>query len=296
MKKLYCFNCFLNNFKPNRLVFQEKAPETAKVPPSAAEQNLEQKAAGYIYGAIKRCDDVKCKFEPITKLTINPQYDSNQNEQSHYYLKKDKTDGEADLYEFTETADIEENWLFVNYINNEQLWYENGSNEHREKTEHSLRPMKYIVQRENEVKELAEYHFHIAEKDNQGDSSQLISEKDLYAALETAIVISKNNPALLDKFEYRIVTSSGIYILKPNPKIITGTDEKFDKAFKELTDKVDKLKQGLGEAARIKYNNDLTGHPTYNFLHSNKTNWAKESARFAKDLSTSLMQISFMPR
>lgn len=208
------------------------------------------------------------KPDSDTKLRVNT-------DAVHYKISKSREDGEKDLIELSETADKEEAWVFIKDSNGDSVWHEVGYNE---KTDSATTDLNMIKSLPADTAEISVYHHHPVEKIAFQDTSQTPSGKDAMGFLQGMQAVMVYNPELLNKIDFRVVTSSGVYVFKFKPGILT--DQK-------LLDKVNRKINEL-DIERLLF-------PHFDYRHRNRANFQKENAGFARRFSNGLMQITFIP-
>jgi hypothetical protein len=195
----------------------------------------------------------------------------------HYRITKSRRSGEEDLFTLCSISDREENFIFVRYAGGEEEWTECGIDEKAEKAAVDLGPMKAIGARQAEVEELTFYHHHPRERTGTRDTSQTPSDKDVLGFVKIMKVIQANHPALLPRVDFRVVTSTGVYVFKFNEKLLGKR----------------KFERGLARVA-IAIDRERTRSRAYR--QSNRAKFARENKRFSRKFSRPWMRIRFLPR
>ncbi len=210
-------------------------------------------------------------LESSEKLKINTK-------KRHYKIDKSRNSGENDLFGLCKTADKEEAWIFVKRKNGKETWNENGSNEQRGRASVDIKPMIEIVKGTSKITEISFYHHHPIETKAYNDTSQTPSSIDIINFIDTMEIIEKVNPELLDKLDFRIATSTGIYIIKLNPRIL-----KNKRYMKRIINIANKL---MWE--RLTF-------PHFDYSRRNLDNYHTQNIKFAKRFISKLMNIRFIP-
>ncbi len=200
----------------------------------------------------------------------------------HYAIERSRNNGEQDLYALCSTSPQEESWAFIRYNNGREVWYENGEKEEAEKAVTTLKPIKQIMQDHNTVEQISFYHFH-PEDTGEYVTSETPSHLDFRGYLQLYYYIKQMSPSLLPKLDFRIATTSGMYIFKVKSG---GID---DDAVLERTAGV--IEDSMQERLRL-----AIGYSRFNYSQRNRKNFAHENEKFARKYSTGAFNIKFKAR
>ena len=231
-------------------------------------------------GETRMAEDGVRELDSSQKLTVN-------RGKIHYrILGKTRKSGEHDLFELSENADVEESFIYAGYNDNEEEWEECGIKESNGGVIGDRTPLDRMYKNSAGISDVSMVHFHPVkttdEQDKRFDISQTPSFTDITSWAAPAIMsIYMYKPKMLDKMDFRIVTTSGIYVIKFPPEAVQNV-----RYFIPMVTK---------QANRL---NDerVDDFPHFNYRYKNKRNFVRENTRFAKRFSSKWMKITFIPR
>ncbi len=226
---------------------------------------------------LSNCYSIKQDYcvRPVQKLYVNTK-------PKHYKLNRSKVEGEKDLVELANTADFEEAWIYVEDDNGRGIWYEHGLNETEIKMKIDFGILETIVEEVPDIRKIVFYHIHPVEKSNLVDISQTFSSLDMKTYNFMMDWIKKTLPGLVEKVEFSVAVSTGVYSIKFNNQMFEKLNFK----------KMNKLHDMIGDE-RASIQGRLSERFDYNV--KNKKNFAKENERFAKQFSNDVVEIKFKP-
>lgn len=194
----------------------------------------------------------------------------------HYSIAKTREAGEKELFQMVENKRLEGAWLFARYSDGREVWHEAGLGEHEYIVTFDFNMLDTAI--EDNLEELTMYHFHpkfIKSKDDY-DITQVPSESDFRTCKLILDRIIENYPKHMDKFDCRLIMSTGTFTFEVSPEVFLGKKElEFEKALNNINHVL--MFKDYG----------------YEYSISNRENFVKLNEKFAKELSTKLLKISF---
>ena len=194
----------------------------------------------------------------------------------HYRIPRTRAQGERDLYDLCWSTDREESFLFIEYQDGSAEWSECGYSETVETVSIDLRVLPALIQPRSPVKWLSFYHHHPVNREQNNDTSQTPSQKDVEGFLKILRYLQSHHQELSRLVDFRIVTSSGIYLFVLDP--VLALDEKAELPISAIAAAMERERRSSAS-----------------FLASNLENFPVASRKFAGKFSTKLLQIKFVP-
>ena len=198
---------------------------------------------------------------------------------THYRIKKSREEGEGNIFELCDTSKKEELWAFIKYSNGKSYWQECGYDEEVDGANADLAPiMEEITKRQSEVVEVSIYHHHPVDKLSKHNRRQTPSGRgrDITSHFKIMKMVAAYCPKLANKVDFRIVTSTGIYVIKSSPEVLKN--------------------QAMQEEIADNIRRERETFPHFNYHRSNRHNFHTENANFAKRFSNALVEITFNRR
>lgn len=211
----------------------------------------------------------------------------------HYTMEKSREEGEQDLIRLTLTDDQEEAWIFLEYFDGKEIWYENGVEIEGEKNRIHLdeTPLIEIKKNKEKIKQISIYHFHPAAMDRKYDYSQTLSLDDFNGFLSMLVKISvthnelsKYDKELANKVDYKTVVSAGTYTVKFDKKILFN-----DQIWSQFAKKVYDI--FIARVTSVSGVND-----EFDYSQPNRKNFGEVNKRFAEKFDSGLIHFSFEPK
>jgi len=231
-------------------------------------------------GETKMATDGIMELEKTAKLRVNTG-------KTHYRIKgKSRASGENDLYGLCETADVEENFIYVKYKDGTEEWEEFGIKETNGGVKGKMKHFTRIYKNPAGVAELSIVHFHPVKKhpkqDPRFDISQTFSAFDIEEWAAKAIRdILIHDTKKIDNIDFRVVTTTGIYIIKFSPRAVK---------------RIGSFNKRIARHSDILYFERKDGFPRFNYRYTNRRNFVKLNRKFAKKFSRKWIKIRFMPK
>jgi hypothetical protein len=222
---------------------------------------------------------------PEKSLTVN----ISDSHEKFYSLERTRKKGERDMLLLTQTSGLEENWLFAKYENGKEIFFENGIKERPDLVLIHPLPL-LILYDKDKILELSYYHFHTLDKENgSAYRSETVSATDICGQIKVMTMIDKMLPFLLEKIDFRVIVSTGRYIIK------------FDKSFKKSWNEID-IQKLISEYGSKKYSSNtmealchMSDDKSFDYSQANKRNFAHLNNEWAKKYSTEMYSIEFTP-
>ena len=165
----------------------------------------------------------------------------------HYAALISRKKGEKDLQKLTKTKSIEEGWLFVKYCEGLEIFYENGIGESKfgfNDIDKSI--LRELKKDKDKICEISFYHFHPLVRTGSIDMSQTPSATDMKGYVKLAKILKTKYPKLSDNADFRIVTSTGTYIITYDSDKLWDEEamEKTEKSIADLDIEVNNISRG----------------------------------------------------
>lgn len=218
------------------------------------------------------CSHYRVNYIELPK-DIGRLYASKRSFDLHYYIERSRTIGEKDLVELAAIKNkYEEAWLFVHYKTGKEIWFEYGIFE----SQGQVDDQSFLEETINKIRDgdwrindVSCYHYHSAAL-GKTDSSQLPSDSDILASWSKLKFISENTKSLLDKVDFRVAVSTGVYIIT------------FDKEILNNPKVVDRLKKTHLFSRAIE---------ELDYNYSNKENFVKNNKKVCKEYNNWIYQV-----